>query len=110
MTSYQRLFRLKGKTAVVTGGSGLIGREIVMALSESGARVIIADTELDRAEGLMKRTDAGFALLDITSEKSINETLAGVAQREGRLDILVNCAYPQTVDWGAKLKDVPFDS
>jgi NAD(P)-dependent dehydrogenase (short-subunit alcohol dehydrogenase family) len=110
MTSYRKLFSLEGKIAVVTGGAGLIGREIVAALSDSGARVLIGDTDRDRAKELMQLTGAGFVQLDITSETSIEETLSGVVQSEGKLDILVNSAYPRTADWGAKLEDVPYDS
>lgn len=110
MTSYRKLFSLEGKTAVVTGGGGLIGSEIVAALSEFGARVVIADTNRERAEALMHATGAGYAQLDITSEGSINEALSAVEQGEGRLDILVNCAYPRTADWGTKLEEVPYQS
>jgi NAD(P)-dependent dehydrogenase (short-subunit alcohol dehydrogenase family) len=47
MQTMTDLFYLSGKTAIVTGACGLLGREYVDILAEAGADVIIADLDLD---------------------------------------------------------------
>lgn len=107
---YEDLFSCKNKVAVVTGGAGLIGKEIVRTLNEFGAKVYIADINEEKTGEVIKDTEIKYVNLDITSEASIREAIANVIQNEGRVDILVNSAYPRTKDWGAKLEQVPFRS
>ncbi|HBG47513.1 MAG TPA: short-chain dehydrogenase [Deltaproteobacteria bacterium] len=101
---YKGLFSCEGKVALITGGNGLIGRELARGLAEHGARVVVGDLERRR------QSAAGFVRLDIGSERSVASALARVAGKYGAVDILVNCAYPRTRDWGAKLEDIPFSS
>ncbi|MBI5789052.1 MAG: SDR family oxidoreductase [Candidatus Schekmanbacteria bacterium] len=104
---YSNIFSCKQKVALVTGGCGLIGKEIVKALNDFGAKVYIGDTDKVKAEEL---TDANYVYLDITSENSIKEAVEQIIQKEHRLDILVNSAYPRTSDWGLKFEKIPFES
>lgn len=107
--SYKSLFDLKNKTVVVVGGAGLIGSEVVRGLGDFGARVYIADTDKKAAERIRVK-GAKFVYLDITSEDSVHKALSGVYNQAKKIDVLINCAYPRTNDWGLKLEDVPFDS
>ncbi len=107
--NYSGLFSCENKVAVVTGGAGLIGSEIVRGLSDFGARVYAADIDGKRAEGLLK-DKIGFLHLDISSEESINKAISEVIKDNGRIDIVVNCAYPHTGDWGAKFEDIQLSS
>lgn len=107
--NYSGLFSCKNKVAVVTGGAGLIGREIAGGLYEFGAEVYAADLAKEKTEGLLN-DKIKFLHLDITSEDNINKALSEVMREKGRIDILVNCAYPRTKDWGAKFEDIKFDS
>jgi NAD(P)-dependent dehydrogenase (short-subunit alcohol dehydrogenase family) len=107
--NYKGLFSCENKVALVTGGAGLIGKEIVTGLHEFGAKVYVADIDRDKAEGLTK-DKIRFKYLDITSEDSINNAVSEIVKEEGRIDIVVNSAYPQTRDWGAKFEDIKFDS
>lgn len=107
---YKELFSCKGKTAMVTGGAGLIGRGIVKALHEFGAEVYIADIDKNKADELIKDVAVKFVYLDITSDDSIQKALAEVIKKSGKIDILVNCAYPRTKDWGMKFENIPFSS
>ncbi|NEU10282.1 SDR family oxidoreductase [Flavihumibacter sp. R14] len=97
--------RLKGKVIIVTGGSGLIGTHIVSQLKVSGAIVINAEisvsTNLD---------EGGDYHCDITNEKDVDGLIKAVISKYGRIDGLVNNAYPRTKDWSAKFEDIPFDS
>lgn len=107
---YCNLFSCKDKVALVTGGLGLIGKEVVRGLNDFGASVCVADVNKHQIEGLKNLSDVNFLPLDITSEDSIYQTLETVIKQFKKIDILVNCAYPRTGDWGARCEDVRFDS
>ncbi len=90
-------FSLKGKCALLTGGAGLYGRQIVAALAEAGAEVFIAARHLDQLEAVAKDYDNVHALqLDLSSEESVKNVVAEVVRRAGKLDILVNNAVTRS--------------
>lgn len=107
--NYESLFDLRNKVVVVVGGAGLIGSEVVKGLSDFGARVYIADTNKKAAERINVKA-VKFIYLDITLEDSVYKALSEVYDKTKKIDVLINCAYPRTNDWGLKLEDVPFDS
>ena len=86
--------KLKDKVAVVTGGAQGIGEAIVRGYAAEGARVVIADMALDKAEALARELGGGaMALkLDVRDLKDIDAMVATVTQRLGGIDILVNNA------------------
>src|SRR4051794_8025211 len=86
--------RLDGKVAVITGGARGIGRAIAEAYAREGAKVCIADIEIDEAERAAAAIGpGGFALpLDVTRAQSIDAMIAAVSQHAGPIDILVNNA------------------
>ncbi len=99
MNTAFKKFDLTGKTALITGAAGLLGREHAAALLESGATVILTDIgeaglvsardTLAREAGAT-RIDSG--IMDVSSRESI-AALAGRLAAEGRrIDILVNNA------------------
>jgi NAD(P)-dependent dehydrogenase (short-subunit alcohol dehydrogenase family) len=101
--SYSDLFSCVGKVAVVVGSSGLIGREVCAALRAGGADVWEADVS--------HALDVPRAIpMDVTDEISIEHALDTVVASVGRIDIVVNCAYPRTADWGADVDDVAIES
>ncbi len=79
---------LKGKTALVTGGTGGIGAAICQRFAAEGASVIAADLQAngDLPEGVE------FMAFDVTSEAQIKENYANLESRWEKLDILVNAA------------------
>lgn len=99
MASPSSRYDLTGRTALVTGAGGLLGRQHVAALSEAGARVIVTDVGLAQAEAAiaaLKQSAPSAELIalaiDVTSQDSVraaNEQLAG---RGLTVDILVNNA------------------
>jgi len=108
-------FQLKDKIAVVTGGAGLIGTAICHALSEAGARVYIGDIRKDKGEKAEakikeKGLHAYFIELDIASEDSIKSVISEITQRNGKIELWINNAYPRTSDWADKFEDVKLDS
>lgn len=109
MDSYQHIFRLDGKIIVLTGGSGLLGREIAKALVEFGATVFIADTNIEKTID-SESTSVRYVHMDITEEKSVEEAIGKILEFNGRIDTLINCAYPRTADWGFRFDKVSFAS
>ena len=91
------MFNLNGRVAVVTGGAGKYGYQIVESLAEAGATVYMASRN---KENNLKRVaplcEAGYKVnvleLDLEDEKSILSLCDTVYEREGRVDVLVNNA------------------
>jgi NAD(P)-dependent dehydrogenase (short-subunit alcohol dehydrogenase family) len=98
--SLPALFDLHGRVAIVTGGAGLLGSEFCKTLVEAGARVVIADLDIQAAErlagSLHADRQAGVAALavatDVTDPASVQAMVGTALQAFGRLDILVNSA------------------
>jgi NAD(P)-dependent dehydrogenase (short-subunit alcohol dehydrogenase family) len=88
------LFSLVGKTAVVTGGTGLLGREHCRALAGAGANVVVADVDgaacAEFADEL--GTDHLGMRLDVTDPASVRALSLSVLQVAGGIDVLVNNA------------------
>jgi NAD(P)-dependent dehydrogenase (short-subunit alcohol dehydrogenase family) len=92
-------FRIDGKTALVTGGAGLLGLEHAVALIETGARVVIADISSERLQAAVRRLtehhgpDRAMAcVMDVTSDDQIRAARDRVERSWGTVDILVNNA------------------
>lgn len=105
------LFRLGGKTALVTGGSRGLGEEIAHGLAEAGASVyIVARRErwllpaLDQLRAAGARCDG--SVCDVTDAAAVRETTARAAEALGPIDILVNNAG---ITWGAPAEEMPLD-
>ncbi len=82
---------LTGKTALVTGGRGGIGRAICARFAAEGAEVYAADLSAGGSTG--NGAEAGrFLHLDVTDEGSVRAAMERVQAEAGKLDILVNAA------------------
>lgn len=106
---------LKDKVIVVTGGAGLIGQEFVSAVVEQHGVAIIADIngEVGTQVKYQLRDKLGsssidFVSLDITSKKSISEMIDVLHSRYGRIDALVNNAYPRNKKYGEHFFNVEY--
>lgn len=91
------LFGLSGKTAVVIGGTGVLGGAIAEGLAKAGAFVIVAGRGADRGEARVATIkeaggQAAFASVDVTSRESIQALLKTTLETTGQADILINCA------------------
>lgn len=95
---------LQGKVIIVTGGSGLLGAQIVQYLKCQGAYCINFDLH-DRQSEFEQNV-----FCDITNKESVDLALNQVYQKYSRIDGLVNNAYPRTEDWGKKFEDIELDS
>ncbi len=89
---------LSGKTALVTGGAGLLGPHIGMALAEAGAAVYLCDINPANGKkalaGVPKalKTRVRFQQLDVTNEGAIKKLVSAVEKKSGGIDILINAA------------------
>ena len=108
----QQLFDLKGKTALITGGSRGLGLQMAHALGEAGARVVISsrkasDLEEATAELQAANIDARWIAADCQHEEDIRRLTSETLQRVGDVDILVNNAGAA---WGAPAEDHPLEA
>jgi len=95
---------LKNKVIVVTGATGLLGKAIVADIAEQGGTAVCADIsiESDIKQGLVN--------CDVTDSESVTRAFDLVYKTFGRIDGLVNSAYPRTKDWGNKFEDIKIES
>jgi NAD(P)-dependent dehydrogenase (short-subunit alcohol dehydrogenase family) len=86
--------RLEGKSALITGSARGIGRAFAEAYVREGARVAIADINIERAEATAKEIGpAAYAIqMDVTRQESIDAAIGTCVKEAGGLDILVNNA------------------
>jgi NAD(P)-dependent dehydrogenase (short-subunit alcohol dehydrogenase family) len=116
MIDYRYKFLLPDKTAFITGGLGLIGREVVGALASAGAKTVVLDvsdaTGNDVAEALRANDcQVYFEHFDVTDLESAPSRLESIVKKYGnRLDVWVNCAYPKTADWGAPVEKLSLET
>ncbi len=86
--------RLEGKSALITGSARGIGRAFAEAYVREGARVAIADINIERAQATASEIGpAAYAVqMDVTRQDSIDAAVAACADKAGGLDILINNA------------------
>jgi gluconate 5-dehydrogenase len=112
MRTTQQLFDLKGKTALVTGGSRGLGLQIAEALGEQGATLVLSarkQADLDEAVAHLKSRgiEASAIAADLSREEAVGPLVAEAMKRLGHIDILVNNAG---ATWGAPAQDYPTEA
>jgi len=91
---------VEGKVVVVIGAGGLLGRDFVRGIAEGGGHPVLADiVEPQTSEHLAIR-------VDINSKASVMALISAVHARYGRIDAVVNSAYPRNAQYGRKFFDV----
>jgi gluconate 5-dehydrogenase len=105
------LFELRGKVALITGGSRGLGLQIAKGLAEMGAKVAISARkahELEAAKSELGRlgVDALTVVNDLSKEGQAQALVDAVLSHYGKIDILVNNAG---ATWGAPAEDHPLD-
>jgi NAD(P)-dependent dehydrogenase (short-subunit alcohol dehydrogenase family) len=107
---------LKDKVIVVTGGAGLLGAEFVKSIANSGAIAIIADVNKDTGLALKDTINsqqpsgiADYINIDINQKQSILDAITSLSNQYGKLDAVVNNAYPRNAQYGRDLMAVEYD-
>lgn len=90
-------FNLKDRTAVVTGGAGLLGKEFCRTLAQAGALVVVADMNETAAQQVADTLNregmrACAVGVDVTNPESVRNMVSAALDASGRLDVLVNSA------------------
>ena len=96
--------RLNEKVIIITGGNGLIGKSLINEVRSQNAICINADLHSKTTE------DLSNIICDVTNVNSIENTINLVIEKYGKIDGLVNNAYPRTNDWGNKFENILFES
>lgn len=107
-----RLFRLDGRCALVTGGARGLGLQIAHALGAAGARVLLCarkQDELQQACSMLRGhgIDADWIAADTADPQAIEALVDDALARLGQIDILVNNAG---TSWGAPAEEHPLDA
>ena len=105
--------RLDGQVALVTGGAGILGAKFCAGLAGRGAQVAVVDLSADAACGVAEGIGGhGFAC-DVSDAASVRDCVAMIADRFGRIDILLNNAATKTADpraFFAAFDDYPIET
>ena len=100
--------RLKNKVAIVTGAASGIGKEIAMVYAKEGAKVAIADLNLESAKLVVKEIQdqggqAMAVVMNVTDEAEVQEGVDAVVKQFGSVDVLVSNAGIQIIESVDKL-------
>jgi NAD(P)-dependent dehydrogenase (short-subunit alcohol dehydrogenase family) len=93
----ENMFGLSGRTAVVVGGTGVLGGALADGLAKAGAFVVVAGRGADRGAARVAAIreaggDAMFVSVDAVDRASVQALLDATIHARGKADILVNCA------------------
>ncbi len=108
MTDFSELFSIRGKTALVTGGTRGIGLMIAEGYLRAGARVYISSRKQQactEAQAWLSQYGEVHAIAcDVSSEQQCAALIDAITERESALDVLVNNAG---ATWGASFDEFP---
>ncbi|RNB82614.1 SDR family oxidoreductase [Brevibacillus nitrificans] len=89
--------RLQGKVGIVTGSASGIGRGIALAMAKEGAHIAIVDVNEEKGKDTLAQvnpyTEGMLFIKDISVKENVDEIVAAVVKKFGKLDILVNNAH-----------------
>jgi NAD(P)-dependent dehydrogenase (short-subunit alcohol dehydrogenase family) len=107
---------LSNNIIVVTGGGGLLGSSFCKAIIQNNGQAIIADKNIDEANHLADELNSFFDrqaaypyILDINDISSIERLIDFMDNKFGRINALVNNAYPRNKNYGRKFFEVTYN-
>jgi NAD(P)-dependent dehydrogenase (short-subunit alcohol dehydrogenase family) len=101
------MFELKGRTAIVTGATGILGQRFCRGLAEFGANVVVVDLDQEKCSQFASELEQEFhgeamgIQCDVSQPESVESMVKAVVQRFGHIDILHNNAASKSSDLDA---------
>jgi NAD(P)-dependent dehydrogenase (short-subunit alcohol dehydrogenase family) len=92
--------RIEGAGAIVMGGASGLGEATARALAGRGARLVVADVNEEKGQGLAGELGARFVRADVTRGEEVEAAVGAAAAAEGGLRIAINCAG---VGWAERI-------
>ena len=102
---------VRDKVVIVTGGAGLLGRTFCQAIADNGGIAVVAEYDIAIAEKLctsLENASIVPAQVNITDKNSIKALITTISEKYGRIDALVNSAYPRNKNYGKHFFDVAY--
>lgn len=113
------MFELNNKVVVITGGAGRLGSAFAKTVVENNGIAIMADTNNDIAQKTINKIQESFGAtvegklfykeVDIASFESIAKLIDGLKKEFGRVDAVINNAYPRNENYGKKFFEITHD-
>lgn len=107
---------LSNKVIAITGGAGLLGQQFTKAVLDNNGIPVIADFDSDRGQKVTDQLQSEypnstikFELLNINDKESILKLIDNLNREFGKIDALVNNAYPRNKNYGRKFEDVSYE-
>ncbi|MFM2225832.1 MAG: hypothetical protein RJA07_2034 [Bacteroidota bacterium] len=114
MENINRLFDCTGKVAVVTGGSGHLGKAMVLSLLELNAQVYVLGTNEKKYNEVfaeqLSSSKIAFIEVDILNTESVKAAIKKIAANESKINILINNAFTIKSGNALQLSDEEFNS
>lgn len=102
---------LQGKTILIVGAAGRIGRVVLDAVLAAGGRAVALDSDINGLQALAganAQAEVDFVTVDIADRVAIDCALANAHDRFGAVDGAVNAAYPRNPNYGRHFFDVEY--
>ena len=105
---------LLNKVILITGGFGLLGKEFIRSVVSVGGIGVIGDINTKEEFNISKEISKDiqgkidFVEMDITSKESIEKSIETIQNKYGKIDALVNNAYPRNKNYGRDFFDVEY--
>ncbi len=103
---------LKDRVIVVTGGAGLLGREFCKGIAEQGGISIMAEHNIEIAKKTINNLGVENIFserININDKKNITQSIENIINKFGKIDGLVNSAYPRNKNYGKHFFNVEYD-
>ncbi|WP_456425665.1 3-oxoacyl-[acyl-carrier-protein] reductase [Desulfurobacterium sp.] len=101
---------LSGKVALVTGGTRGIGRAIAVALKSAGAIVYITGTNEERTKQAAEEIGVNGVKMNVCDREEVKKVVSEIAEKEGKIDILINNAGITRDTLFMRMKDEDWDA
>ncbi len=104
---YKNLFELNGKTAVITGAVGILGKHFCKGLAEFGAQVAVVDLDLEKCTAFATELERDYGtpalgvVCDVSDPASVKKMVDQVVARFGAIHVLHNNAASKSADLDA---------